>query len=152
MCCSRMGPSAAPGRGSSPLLGDIKRPTLPLETSTTTARPRLRFLTTTSSGSGTRTAACTTPRGLVPSPPVASANPVGFGVAVTLTAMVSSSRGTPTGSVTFVDGTTTLGTAPLVAGSGSFTTSALSVGSHSITAAYSGDGDYTGSTSPALLL
>src|SRR5205823_11203859 len=57
--------------------------------------------------------------------PVASANPVGFDVAVPLTAMVSSSRGTPTGSVTFVDGTTTLGTAPLVAGSGSFTTSAL---------------------------
>ena len=60
--------------------------------------------------------------------------------------------GTPTGVVTFLDGATTLGTAPLVAeGSGgafaTFTTSALSQGQHTITVAYGGDAVYAVSAS-----
>jgi hypothetical protein len=68
---------------------------------------------------------------------------------VTLTATVSGSSGTPTGSVSFKDGTANIGTVPLVSGKATFITSSLALGTHSITAAYSGDGVYVASTSPA---
>ncbi len=58
--------------------------------------------------------------------------------------------GTPTGNVTFDDGTTELGTATLSGGTASFTTATLSVGTHSITAVYSGDGNFTASNSAIL--
>lgn len=76
-----------------------------------------------------------------------SANPSVFGQSVTLTASVSSSGGTPTGSVTFSDGSTVLGSAPLANGQATFTSSSFSVGSHSIAAVYGGDGTYQVSTS-----
>jgi hypothetical protein len=79
-----------------------------------------------------------------------SANPSSNGQAVTFTATVSSAAGTPTGTVTISDGATALATITLVHGSASFTTSALALGTHSITAGYSGDGNYSGSTSTAL--
>jgi trimeric autotransporter adhesin len=60
-----------------------------------------------------------------------------FGQSVTLAAAVSPS--TATGTVTFLDGSTTLASAPLSAGTASFSTSALSLGSHSLTASYGGD-------------
>ena len=52
--------------------------------------------------------------------------------------------------MTFMDGSTTLGTGTLN-GSGitTFTTSALAVGSHSITVVYGADGNFTASTSSA---
>jgi len=50
--------------------------------------------------------------------------------------------GKMTGTVTFRDGTTTLGSMTLVSGGASFTTSSLSKGTHSITATYSGDSNY----------
>jgi hypothetical protein len=59
--------------------------------------------------------------------------------------------GTPTGSVNFKDGTTLLGTASLSGGRATFTSSTLSIGAHSITAVYSGDTNFMGSTSPALV-
>jgi hypothetical protein len=78
-------------------------------------------------------------------------NPSTFGQAVTFTATVTSTGGTPTGTVTFKDGATTLGTGTLNgAGQATFTTAALAAGSHSITAAYAGDANFIGSTSPAL--
>src|SRR5439155_726772 len=55
--------------------------------------------------------------------------------------------GTPTGTVTFKDGATSLSTNTLVSGQAAFTTSALSVTNHSITAVYNGDGIYNTSTS-----
>jgi len=58
------------------------------------------------------------------------------GQPVTYTATVSGNS--PTGTVTFMDGTTSIGTASLVNGLASLTTT-LTAGSHSITAAYSGD-------------
>jgi len=80
-----------------------------------------------------------------------SNNPSGFGESVTFTATVTGSGATPTGTVTFKDGSTTLGTATLDgSGQATFSTSALSTGSHSMTAVYGGDGTYGGSTSPAL--
>ena len=79
-----------------------------------------------------------------------SANPSTYGSPVTLTATVTPSSG-PTGSVTFKDGSTVLGTQPLSAsGQASYQTSSLAAGTHSITAVYSGDSTYASSTSPAL--
>jgi hypothetical protein len=79
-----------------------------------------------------------------------SLNPSTFGQAVTFTATVTATSGTPTGTVIFKNGTTTLGTGTLSAGKAAFTTAALTVGTHSITAVYSGDANFAGSTSPAL--
>ncbi len=83
-----------------------------------------------------------------------SANPAVFGQSVTFTATVAASApgtGIPTGSVTFKDGATTLGTGTLDgSGQTTFSTSAFSVGSHSITVVYAGDTDFTTSTSSAL--
>jgi hypothetical protein len=76
-----------------------------------------------------------------------------YGQSVTFTATLSVNSpgaGTPTGTVTFTDGSTTLGTAPLSGGTATFTTSALAVGGHTITAGYGGDANFTGSTSDAL--
>ena len=58
--------------------------------------------------------------------------------------------GTPTGTVTFYDGTDSLGTGTLSSGDATLSTSSLSVGSHSITSVYSGDTDFTGSSSIAI--
>ena len=55
-----------------------------------------------------------------------------------------------TGTVTFKNGSTTLGTGPLSGGSVAFSTTALTTGSHSITAAYGGDTNYNAATSGAL--
>jgi len=66
---------------------------------------------------------------------------------VTLTATVASS---PTGNVTFNNGTTSLGTMPLnTSGVATLTTSALPVAANSITATYNGNGALAGSTSAA---
>jgi hypothetical protein len=87
----------------------------------------------------------------------ASANPSVYGQLVTLTATVGAAppgSGTPTGTVTFYDGSTILGIATLVHVHGfdqaTFSTSALSIAMHSITAIYSGDSNYLPSTSAAL--
>ena len=75
-----------------------------------------------------------------------SPNPSKEGQAVTFTTLVSAGvvgSGTPTGSVSYYDGSTLLGTGPLgSAGKTSFTTSGLSVGSHSIYEFYSGDSNF----------
>ena len=79
----------------------------------------------------------------------ASTNPVAFGQPVTFTATVSAvppGTGTPTGSVTFYDGITVIGTATLDAGVATFTTAALGLGSHTVTAHYEGSADFMAST------
>lgn len=83
---------------------------------------------------------------------VSSINPSIFGQSITLTAQVALGRSndSPTGTVTFMEGSTTLGTAPLVAGSANLPISTLSVGTHPLTAIYSGDVNYAGSTSNTL--
>jgi hypothetical protein len=77
-----------------------------------------------------------------------SLNPSNVGQSVTFTATVTGS--TPTGTVQFKDGVTSLGAPVTVNGAGVATlaTSALSVATHSITAVYSGDGSNATSTSP----
>jgi subtilase family serine protease len=93
-----------------------------------------------------------------------SSNPQDFGSAVTFTATVTTEGpSAPTGTVTFKDGSTTLGTGTLGVGApvssprgvvpsaqATFTTSSLSSGTHSITATYAGDTDNAGSTSDPL--
>jgi hypothetical protein len=66
-----------------------------------------------------------------------SPNPSTVGQLVTFTAKVTGNS--PTGTVTFLDGTTQIGTATLSAGIATFAIASLSAGSHSITASYPGD-------------
>lgn len=77
----------------------------------------------------------------------------GEGMPVALSAAVSANAPggatLPTGTVTFSIGTATLGISALdPTGSARFTSTLLPVGSDAITAAYSGDANFTGSTSP----
>ncbi|MBI2832109.1 MAG: Ig-like domain repeat protein [Chloroflexi bacterium] len=86
---------------------------------------------------------------------VSSANPSVVGQPVTFTATVSAvppASGTPTGMVTFKDGTITLASVALDAGGqASYTTSNLSLGEHSITATYATDNVYGSSSSPVVI-
>ena len=80
-----------------------------------------------------------------------SVNPSISGQSVRFTATVTAAAGTPTGTVTFNDGFTVLGTGTLSGGKATYTTSALSVGSHPITASYGGDATNDVSTSNVLV-
>lgn len=77
-----------------------------------------------------------------------SLNPATLNTPVTLKTTVAPS--TATGTVTFRDGTTVLGTGALSGGMAQVTTTALAAGSHSITAVYSGDANDAVSKSPVL--
>ena len=82
-----------------------------------------------------------------------SANPSSTGQNVTFTALVAPvapGGGTPTGSVTFFNGTTQLLVVPLSGGSAAYSTSALTLGSYSISAVYTGDTNFLGSSSASL--
>src|SRR5207249_1414263 len=82
-----------------------------------------------------------------------SLNPSVVNNSVTFTATVSAvapGSGTPTGTVTFKDGTTPLATNSLAFGQATLTTSSLLAGSHSITAAYNGDASFNTSTNSPL--
>ncbi len=78
-----------------------------------------------------------------------SPNPSKYGQAVTFSATVSSNDGTlPDGeTISFVNGTTILGTGLSKSGSATFTTSTLPVGGTSVTAVYGGDTKFAQSTS-----
>jgi hypothetical protein len=82
----------------------------------------------------------------------ASPNPATVGQAVTLTATITPPpTGNPTGSVSFYDGATLLGTATVKsAGVATFVTSSLWPGSHTLSAAFSGNVIFAASTSSAL--
>lgn len=71
------------------------------------------------------------------------------GQSVTLTAqVVPATTGTPTGTVSFYDGTTLLNTATLASGTASITTTGLSAGTtNQLSAVYGGDTNFTSSTS-----
>ena len=75
------------------------------------------------------------------------ANPAQYNDSLTFKATLPSDA---TGSVTFKDGTTSLGTQPVSGGIATLTISTLSVATHSITAVYNGDNNYFGQTSNAL--
>ena len=77
-----------------------------------------------------------------------SANPSVYGQSVTFTATVTGTGAT--GTVTFQDGGTTLGSSALVNGTATYSTSSLFEGSHAIYAVYNGDANFAGSASSAL--
>ena len=78
-------------------------------------------------------------------------NPAMATIAVTFTASVASSSGTPTGTVSFLDGTTPLGAMTLSGGAAAFTTSSLAAGTHTITAVYAGDANFAAVTSSPVI-
>ena len=86
----------------------------------------------------------------------AGSSSITSGQSLTLTASVTDatagSTGTPTGTVSFFDSSTLLGTTALSGGTASYVTSALAPGvTHTLTASYSGDGNFTASTAgPAI--
>jgi hypothetical protein len=85
---------------------------------------------------------------------------VGSAVTLSVTLTADSAGATPTGTVSFMNGSTALGSVQLVGtaatatapagGAASFATTSLPTGTNSISAVYSGDGNYGGSTSPSL--
>jgi autotransporter-associated beta strand protein len=82
----------------------------------------------------------------------ASVSPSAYFQPVTFTASVAAAApgsGIPTGMVTFLDGTTPLGTFKLVGGVAQMTISSLAVGDHQISVSYAGDTNFTGNTSPS---
>lgn len=81
-----------------------------------------------------------------------SASAINENSPVTLTASVKPTSGSmaPTGSVTFYNGGTSLGTASLSGGTASLSTSSLPAGTNSITAEYAGTGTFNASTSGAI--
>src|SRR5208282_5238981 len=78
-----------------------------------------------------------------------SLNPSTYGSSVTLTAMVTPLAAT--GTITFKDGNTTLGTGTISGGVATFSNSKLAQGSHYLTAVYGGSAKYNGSTSLLLI-
>jgi parallel beta-helix repeat protein len=86
-----------------------------------------------------------------PQPPIAltvSPNPAVGQSSVTLTATLTGNCNTPTGPITFMDGSTILGTAALNGSAvATFSTSFLFVGTHTLTATYPGDFNFAPSTS-----
>ena len=86
----------------------------------------------------------------------ASSGSLTAGQSLTLTATVAdatlNSTGTPTGTVSFFDGSTLLGTTMLSGGTASYATSALAPGvSHALTAMYSGDVNFAASNTAAAI-
>lgn len=80
----------------------------------------------------------------------ASTNSITAGASVVFTATISpatGSTGTPTGTVTFLDGTTTIGTGTVASGTATLTTTTLVTGVHVVTAVYSGDTAFSSSGS-----
>ena len=88
----------------------------------------------------------------IPTSPLltASASSIAAGASITFTDLITPASGTgvPTGTVTFYDGTTVLGTGSVnSSGVATYTTTGLAAGTQSITAAYPGDANFTASTS-----
>jgi YVTN family beta-propeller protein len=114
------------------------------------------LLTITDNAAGSPQIVTLTGAAVLPSTTQVTTNsPVVYGEAVSMTAQVTGSQGTPTGTVIFFeDGQTVLATVKLAANvSASFTTAFpffLPVGSqHTITAVYNGDLNFGASVSPA---
>jgi hypothetical protein len=79
---------------------------------------------------------------------ISSLSPLISGQPVTFTAIVTGQfGGAATGTVAFSNGSASLGTVPLSANQAAITTTALPVGTAAITAVYSGDSNFTASTS-----
>jgi hypothetical protein len=76
-----------------------------------------------------------------------SLNPANYGSPVTFTAQTAASA---TGSMTFYDGGTIIGTGTISGGVATYTTNALGTATHNITASYGGDSNYLPAVSAVL--
>ena len=85
--------------------------------------------------------------GFAPITVASSLNPSIYQNSVTFT---STAPAGSTGTITFMDSTTSLGTSPLVAGTASLSIPTLVAGTHPITAVYSGDSNFNGATSTGI--
>jgi hypothetical protein len=74
-------------------------------------------------------------------------NPASYGTSVTFTAQVAAPA---TGTITFLDGATSIGSGTVSGGIATFTTTSLAAGTHNITASYSGDANYSAAVSALL--
>jgi|GEM_PF-1187038 len=100
-----------------------------------------------SGSSGTLTGGQTVNSGGTATAVASSQNPSTFGQSVSFTATVTSTSGTPTGTVQFTADGTNLGTpVTLVGGVGTTTTSALAAGNHPIAANYIPTGSFSASS------
>jgi len=80
-----------------------------------------------------------------------SATSIAAGSSVTITAtLTGSGSAAPSGTVSFLDGANTLGTATPTSGAATYATSKLASGKHSITAKYGGDSNYLAATSDSV--
>lgn len=77
---------------------------------------------------------------------------IAAGASDILTATVTSNAGVPSGTVTFLSGSTSLGTAMLTNGTASLTSMSSVIGTETITAAYNATGNFGGSSSAPLML
>jgi Bacterial Ig-like domain (group 3)/FG-GAP-like repeat len=77
-----------------------------------------------------------------------SVNPVSYSQAVTFVATLGSGV---TGTVTFLDGATVLGTSSITGTTAALTTSSMSGGAHSVSAQYNGDSNHSAGSSNVLL-
>jgi hypothetical protein len=75
-----------------------------------------------------------------------------LGTTINCTDTVSSTTGTPSGTITYYDGSTALGTATVTSGKATFSLSSLAAGSHTITAVFAGNDPYQTSTSNAQIV
>lgn len=76
-----------------------------------------------------------------------SLSPANYGTPVTFTAQTAAFA---TGSMTFYDGATIIGTGTISGGIATYTTTTLATGSHSVTASYGGDSNYSPAGSDVL--
>jgi ELWxxDGT repeat protein len=83
---------------------------------------------------------------------VPSTTTLALGQAVTLTATVQPTGSVDGGSVTFLDGGVELGTVPVLPGGVAALSAFLGLGQHSVTAVYSGDVNFGGSASQAVVV
>jgi hypothetical protein len=104
---------------------------------------------TNNQGTTTRTAALAVNKTTTSTSVTSSSNPSKRGQTVTFTATISGKS--PTGIVTFKDGTKTLGTGSVSNAKATYSTSSLSKGNHSITASYGGDANNAASVSSTLV-
>jgi subtilase family serine protease len=123
--------------------------TLPVSLGVGTHALTATFVSNTFPGSTSGSATVTISRAATTLALKSSANPALTGHAVTFTATVSPVApgvGTPTGTVTFKDGSAVLGTVAVgTGGKAPFTTSFATTGGHTITAVYNGSGNFKSS-------
>ena len=134
-----------PATSSTSTCGVTVTPTTPGSRTISASFPATTVHQVSGSGSGLNVNQATTTTAILATP-----SPSVPGQPVTLSATVSvvaPGAGSPGGTITFFDGSATLGTGTISSGVATLTAAALTVGAHSIKATYAGDPNFATSTS-----